>query len=171
MDSWIGILGANVNIICSAILSISPWGLSSLTEYHLFSDSKALCIERNELSIWLAFFFVVLRSAWDVVEHRHEDNPSCEFFWCYTQSWQELLDTCGKAAMWWILGRYSTRIPLAHHQYCPKLCTPVNFWTTSTCLPMRSLIVGSRSSYQDTIQNLKRRRLVRWRLIKLFRHQ
>ena len=54
--------------------------------------------------------------------------------------------------MWWILGRYSTRIPLAHHQFCPKFCILMNFWTTST---MHYWVVGSRSSFQGTIQNLK----------------
>ena len=45
-------------------------------------------------------------------------------------------------------GKYSTRIPLAHHQLCPKLCIVMNFWTTSTCPPRQHLIVGSRSSFQ-----------------------
>ena len=52
-------------------------------------------------------------------------------------------------------GKYSTRIPLTHHQLCPKLCIVVNSWTTSTCLLKQYLIVGSRSSFQSTIQNLK----------------
>ena len=57
--------------------------------------------------------------------------------------------------MWWILGRYFTRIPLAHHPFCPKLCILMNFWTTSICLSMQYLIEGSRSSFQSTIQNLR----------------
>ena len=51
-------------------------------------------------------------------------------------------------------GKYSTRIPLVHHQLCPKFCVVVNFWTTSTCLPRQYSIAGSRSSSQGTIQNL-----------------
>ena len=62
--------------------------------------------------------------------------------------------------MWWILGKYSTRIQLTHHQFCPSFCIPVNFWTTSTCLLMHNLIVGSRSSFQGLIQNLKICRLL-----------
>ena len=39
MDRKTGcLLPANVNIICSAILSQSPCGLSSLIDYHFFSD-------------------------------------------------------------------------------------------------------------------------------------
>ena len=52
-------------------------------------------------------------------------------------------------------GKYSTRIPLARRQFCPSFCISVNFWTTSICLPMQCLIGGSRSPFQDTIQNLK----------------
>ena len=73
--------------------------------------------------------------------------------------------------MWWILGRCSTRIPLAHHQFCPKLCILVNFWTTSICLPMQYLILGSRSSFQGTTQNLKTRKLSRARDWWLLHHQ
>ena len=50
-------------------------------------------------------------------------------------------------------GKYSTRVPLAHHQLCPKLCIVMNFWTTSTCLPMHNLMLGSDSSFQDVTQN------------------
>ena len=42
---------------------------------------------------------------------------------------------------------------LTHHQFCPKFCIVMNSWTTSTCLPMPSLIVGSHSSFQDITQN------------------
>ena len=46
------------------------------------------------------------------------------------------LGLCGWAAMCWILGTSSTRVPLGHHQFCPWLCILMNFRTTSTCLPM-----------------------------------
>ena len=39
------------------------------------------------------------------------------------------------------------------------------FWTTPIFVPMQRSIGSSRVSYQDTIQNLKIRRLVRWRLM------
>ena len=42
-------------------------------------------------------------------------------------------------ATYWILGRYSTRIPL-------------NFWTTPISVPIQCLIEGSRSSLQNTIE-------------------
>ena len=68
------------------------------------------------------------------------------------------LELCGCAATWWILGRHSTRIQLARRQFSPSLRIPVNFWTTSICLRMPCLTLGSRVSYQDTIQNLRIRR-------------
>ena len=68
---------------------------------------------------------------------------------------------CCGPAMWWILGKYSTRIPLAHHQLCPKLCITKNFWTTWTCLVRQYLILCSHSSFQGIItQNLRIRRLL-----------
>ena len=61
-------LSTNVNNIFSLILSLSPCGLSTLMEHHFFSNPdwrKDHCLvpslrkEKNELSIWLAFFLVV----------------------------------------------------------------------------------------------------------------
>ena len=34
------------------------------------------------------------------------------------------------AATYWILGKYSTHIQVAHHLFCPRCSLPVNFWTT-----------------------------------------
>ena len=62
------------------------------------------------------------------------------------------------AATWWILARYSTQIPLAHHQFCRRFCIPTNFWTTRIFFPMQNLIEGSRSFYKGTVQNLIIRR-------------
>ena len=73
-------LSASVTIIFSAILSHSPCGLSSLIEYHFFSEPGPindhcpvpnLFAKRNEIDIWHAFFFMVSWSTWGVVEHRH----------------------------------------------------------------------------------------------------
>ena len=88
MDSWFGRLGVRfrriLNIINSSILSHSPCGLSSLLEHHFFSDPGP----RNDHCPAPNLFLVVFRSPWDVVEHRHEDDPSSKFLWCYAQSWQ-----------------------------------------------------------------------------------
>ena len=51
-----------------------PLFLWSRSEEWPLSCSKSLCIERDELSILLAFFFVVFTPTRDVVEHRHEDT-------------------------------------------------------------------------------------------------
>ena len=121
---------------------------------------RPLCVKdwwllNHQSKTYFAFVLVVLTCPWDVVEHRHEDNPSSERLWCFTQISTVTLEFCCRAAMWWILGRYSARIPLAHHKFCPKLCILVNFSTTSTCLPMHTLIGGSRSSFLFTKQNLR----------------
>ena len=68
------------------------------------------------------------------------------------------LGLCCRAAKWWILGIYSTRIPSALHQLCPKFCTVVNLWTKSTYLLKQNLMLGSDSSFQDITQNLKIRK-------------
>ena len=107
-------LSAKVNIIFSAILSHSPCGLSSLIEYHFFSDpgprndhcSAPNLFARNELRIWLAFFLVIIRSPWDVIEHRHEDCPSSKFSLVIRSILTVALGLCGWAAMWWILGKF-----------------------------------------------------------------
>ena len=73
--------------------------------------------------------------------------------------------------MWWILGKYFTRIPLVHHHFCPTFCIPVNFWTTPIFVPKQNLIVCSRSSFQRIIQNLKIRRPLCARDWRLVHHQ
>ena len=124
------------------------------------SCSLSHCKEKDELSIWLQFYLnidmkIIRPVKFSGVTLNLDSN-----------SW-----TFGRTAMWWFLGRYSTRIPLAHHQLCPKLCTLVNFWTTSTCPPMQYLIVGSRSSFQSRIQNLTIRKPSRARDRWLVHHQ
>ena len=73
-------------------------------------------------------------------------------FWSWTRG------LLGGAAMRWTLGKHSTRIPSVLSQLCPKLCVAMNFWTTITCPPRQYLIVGSRSSFQGMVQNLKIRK-------------
>ena len=71
-----------------SLLPVSTCGLFSLIQYH-FSEpgpmndhfpacSKSFRKKRNESNTWFAFFIIVFCSPWDVVEHRHEDNSSCE---------------------------------------------------------------------------------------------
>ena len=70
-------------------------------------------------------------------------------FWAWT------LGLCWWAAMCWILGKYSTRIPSALRQLCPKICTVVNLSTNSTCFPKQYSMLGSDSPFQDITQNMK----------------
>ena len=52
-------------------------------------------------------------------------------------------------------GKYSTQLPLALHQLCPKFCIVMNSWTKSTFFPSRIWCLGSDSSFQGTTQNPK----------------
>ena len=99
-------LSANSNNILSATLSHSPCGLSALTEYHFFSDPSPrndhypvphLFAYRETSRAFDSHFFIVSWSTRDVVEHRHEDNSSCEILWCLIES-----------------------------QFCPKFCIHMN---------------------------------------------
>ena len=60
-----------------------------------------------------------------------------------------------RGAMWWILGKYSNRIPLAHHQLCPKFCILMNVGTIPTVSPKHYLMLGSDSCVEDVTQNLR----------------
>ena len=67
--------------------------------------------------------------------------------------WSWTLGLCWWAATWWTLGKYSTLIPSALRQSCPKFCSVMNLWTNSTVLPKRYLMLGSDSPFQDITQN------------------
>ena len=69
--------------------------------------------------------------------------------------WSWTFGLCWWAAMWWILGKYSTRLPSALRQMCPKFCIVVNFWTNSIFLLKQDLMLGSDSLFQDITQNPK----------------
>ena len=157
-------LSPNFNIIIPAVLSHSPCGLSSQIEYHFFSDPSPKndhCPAPNFFAqretIW-AFASHSLLSSLDHHEmskkHRHEDNPSSKNCLVLRSMLTVTPGLC-TSVMWWILVNYSTWIPLVHHQSCPRSCMLMNFWTTSICFPKQSLIEGVRSSFQDTIQNLR----------------
>ena len=77
------------------------------------------------------------------------DMKTIRPFWSWT------LGLLGRAAMWWILGKYSTRSPSALRQLCPEFCVVVNLWTNSTFLPKQYLMLDSDSPFQDITQNLK----------------
>ena len=72
---------------------------------------------------------------------------------------------------WHTYKRGSPRIPVSHHQLCPKFCIVMNSWITSTRLPMQYLIEGSRSSFQGTIQKMKLRETSRARDWWLLHHR
>ena len=54
-------------------------------------------------------------------------------------------------------GKYSTRIPLAHHQICQSFGW-TRFQPPLICIPMQCVLGGSRVSSQSIIQKLKTRR-------------
>ena len=104
-----------------------------------------------------------LQIPWDVVENIDmkmiRPVKSCGSSLIFDRRYWTLLQSCNVVNP----GKYSTRIPVAHHQFCPKLCIVMNFWTTSICLPRQYLIVDSRSSFQGITQNLKIRKPLRAR--------
>ena len=57
------------------------------------------------------------------------------------------------AATYSILGKHSTRIPLAR---CASLCVPEMFWNNPIFVPMHRSVEGFRKSSQSTTQNPKR---------------
>ena len=95
-------ISSNFIIINSATLSHSPRGLSQFKENTtlLLIQIRRMTIVLLEISLhrekrvenWLAFYFVVSWTPYDVIEHRHEDDPSCEFCSIFPHFWQELLD-------------------------------------------------------------------------------
>ena len=173
-------LSLNFIIISSATLSHSPCGLLSRAEYHFFSDPGP---RNDHLPGENLPAHIETRSALALHSCSLSSDPMrCR--WTSTWRWSVLwnllvlrsfstwtLGLCGRAAMWWILGKYSTRIPLAYHQLCPMLCIVMNFWTTSTCPPRQYSIVGSRSSFLNITQNLKIRKSLRARDWWLLQHQ
>ena len=77
-------LSANSNNIHSAIVSQIPCGLSSLIEYHFFSEPRPMndhCPSPIQI-----FSCVVFSSTRNFVEHQHKQNSSCEILWCLAYS-------------------------------------------------------------------------------------
>ena len=128
-------LSPNLNIINSATLSHCLCGLSLQVEYHFVSDPGArndqrpggnlFCEYRHKCGVSNTFPFIVRRSPYDVIEHRHEDNSSLELCWVahFVHEFLDFVDElqCGESC---------TRVPLAHHQLCPKFCIVVNSTVT-----------------------------------------
>ena len=138
-------LSANSNNILSAILSQIPCGLSSLIEYHFFSEpgpmndhcpfpfflaykdtSRAFARRSFSLSFvhrkcrwtstWIEFFL------WNFLVFL---TIRIINFWLYR--W---------AATYWVLGRCSTRIPSALHRFCQSFCNFEKIWSTLIFAPM-----------------------------------
>ena len=61
--------------------------LGTWTNKWPLSCTKLLCKYGNDLSICQTFFFIVFLVTGNVVEHRNEQNSSCESFWC---SWENV---------------------------------------------------------------------------------
>ena len=160
-------LSANSNIILSVILSHSPCGLHSLIEHHFFSEpgpindhcpfqnifayretrltfdmhSFSLSLHPQEMSLIIVMKKILLVKFSDVSPNLNSklltSSLSCN-----------VLNP----------GKYSTRIPLDHRRFCQNFCKPKMIWTIPIFVPMHRSIGCSRRSYEDTIQNLKRRR-------------
>ena len=129
-------------IIISATLSRSHCGRLSWVEYHFFSDPgteewpsswwKSSRLNRNKVGDRFAFLLIVLRSPWDVVEHRHEDDPSCTGFSLICLTWNSwtLLQELQCSESW-------GHIPLEFNWLTINFVQSSVLWwtleTTSTC--------------------------------------
>ena len=58
--------------------------------------------KRHKCGVSIAFPFIVFRSPWDVIEHRHEDDPSFKIILAVCSFLTRTLWPCCRAAMWWI---------------------------------------------------------------------
>ena len=183
MDSWIERLDVRfLRILTSSAQSLCP---IHLVDYLQQKSTAFSLIQTREMTIVLLQILAQIEKRvvhWIRILSCCPQIPMrCRWTstWRWSVQWISLmlrsiltvtLGLCDRAAMWWIMGRCSTRVPFARHQFCPKLSILVNFWTTPICVPMHRLIEGSRVSYQDTIQNLKRRRTLcgrNWWLVHL----
>ena len=117
-------------ILCHRI----PLLLGTWTNKWPLSSSKLLRIDRDALSICQTFFFIVFLVTRNVVEHWHK----LEFFlWkflvflliCSVDLW-----LYHRAATWWILVKYSTRILSALHWFRHSLCSFDQLWSIQSCL-------------------------------------
>ena len=97
---------------------------------------------------------VPLKSWWYGVHHKSMVNQPCNVHRpdLLTKSPSNLNK---RAAMKWILGKYSTRVPSVLRQLCPKFSVVMNLWTNPTAVPKQYLMLGSDSPFQDITQNPK----------------
>ena len=137
----------------SVNVSRTPPCLWSRSEEWPSSWWKSFRINRNEIGALFAFLHIFFRSPWDVVEHRHEDNPSCEIFWFYAHIRQELLDFDPELQ----LSESWENSPLEFHRLTINCVQSSvwwwNSWTKSTCPPRQYWMLGSDSPFQDITQS------------------
>ena len=113
--------------LCFTFKSKIPLLFSSKSEEWSSSWWKSF---RNELSAWFAFFIIVFRLLWDIVNHRHEGNPSIEIFWLFADFWHELLDFLTELQC----GESLENIPLKFH------------WLTINCV-QSSVLLSSQTVF------------------------
>ena len=154
-------LSTNSNNILSSILSQISCGLSSLIEYHFFSEpgsmndhgpfSKSSCIQRYDFSICQTFFFIVFSSTRNVVEHRHEYDPPAKFSGVSPNLNIKLLTSSLRGNELYP-GKFSTRVPLARRRICQSFRHFEKISTIPIFVPMHRSIEGFRESSQDITQ-------------------
>ena len=155
MDSWLG------EDWCVRFLWIwSSSNSATLSHSHLWFA----CMSRIPLLFWSrSEEWLILLVSYHVTQMQGWPPPWWKLSRIFhtpvhgLEAWT--LELCGWAAMWWILGKFSTRIPLAHHLFCVQ--SSVLRWTlepTQSFFPSRVWCLGCDSSFQSTIQNLKTRK-------------
>ena len=125
-------------------LSHTPCGLSSLIQYH-FSEPRPMN-DHCPFPNLFAYRETSLAFA------RHSFSLSFD-----PQEMSLNMDINYDYSCVLILGRYSTRIPLARRRFCQSFCILEKILTIPIFVPMHRSIGGYRESYQDTTQIPKRR--------------
>ena len=138
-ENWVSAF-CNPFSLWFVFVSRIPFLLWSRSEEWPLSWWKSSRTNWNEVSVQFTFLFIVWRSPWDVVEHRHGDDPSCELFWLIAHFWQELLEFVAdlqRVESWEIFHSNSIGSPsiVSKALYCDELLNHVNlcFQTVFDC--------------------------------------
>ena len=112
--------------LLSAIINRIPLLVWSRSKEWPSSLRKSSRITGNEVGVGFAFLFIFLRSPWDVVKLRYEDDPSCKLFWFVAHFWCEPLDFVAELRC----GESCENIPLEFHWLTVKCVQSSVLWWT-----------------------------------------
>ena len=171
VDSWHAKLGVrflqifsssiprlcHIHLVVLRIMSRIPhlfWSRSE--EWPSFWWKIFLRMDRQRgVALAFAFPFIVFRSPWDVVEHRHEDDPSIVL--ALRSFLTGTPGLCCRAAMWWILWKYATQNSIgspsfvSKNLYCDELLNHVNLSSQTVFACGFSFIVPTHNTESENM--------------------